>query len=92
MTVTVVPLIVHAVIQLAAVPPHDEQIVPFMAYPDEQVAQTVALVQVAHPVGQAVHAIGATEKNPVVWQEVQTVFKVVLAHEEQPLTVDAHVA
>jgi hypothetical protein len=54
--------------------------------------QTVALVQVKHPVGQATHPVGETWKNPGAMQEVQTVFKAVLAHEAQPVTVDAHVA
>jgi len=54
--------------------------------------QTVALEHAEQPVGQIVHAAGAVMKNPVAWQEVQTVFKVVLAHEAQPVTVDAHVA
>jgi len=92
-TVTVVPLMVQAVIQLAAVPPQDEQVaVPFRAYPAEHVWQAVALVHVAQPVGQATHPEGFVMKNPVAVHEVQTVFKVVLAHEAQPVTVEAQVA
>jgi len=92
-TVMVVPLMVQAVIQLAVVPPQDEQVeVPFMAYPDEQVVQTVALEHAAQPVGHAVHTAGAVMKNPVAVHEVQTVFMVVLAHEAQPVTVEAQVA
>lgn len=54
--------------------------------------QTVALVHVEQPVGQATHPVAAVKKNPVDVQEVQTVLKVELAHEAQPVTVDAQVA
>jgi hypothetical protein len=54
--------------------------------------QTVALVHAEQPVGQATHPDGAVQKNPVAMQEVQMVFKVVLAHEAQPVTDDAQVA
>jgi hypothetical protein len=54
--------------------------------------QTVALEHAAQPVGQAVQVPGEVQKNPVAMHEVQKVFMVVLAHEAQPVTLDAHVA
>lgn len=72
--------------------PHVEQIVPFIAYVAMQTVQTVALLHVEQPVGQATHPVGAVQKNPVIIHEVQTVFKVELAHEAQPVTLDAQVA